>query len=197
MVTPLSVLGATDVVELWSIVAGGGRARRTAALALARCGDDTALDALLSHPDAEVRRAATWAAGPARIGPRRARALLEDADPLVVEAACWVLGELTAVEAVEALVAVARDHTDARCRESAVAALGAIGDLRGLDAVIAAALGDKPAVRRRAAVALCGFEDPRAEEALVACAGDRDRQVRSVASDLLRERGLDPGGDSR
>ena len=53
-------------------------------------------------------------------------------------------------------------HDDARCREAAVAALGAIGDPAGLPAVLAA-LGDKPTVRRRATVALAGFDDPRVE----------------------------------
>jgi len=67
--------------------------------------------------------------------------------------------------AVAALTATARGHDDARCREASVAALGAIGEVGGLPAVIDA-LGDKPTVRRRAAVALAGFDDPRTEPAL-------------------------------
>ena len=61
--------------------------------------------------------------------------------------------------------ATATEHGDARCREAAVAALGAIGDPAGLPAVLAA-LGDKPTVRRRATVALAGFDDPRVTPAL-------------------------------
>jgi HEAT repeat protein len=70
------------------------------------------------------------------------------------------------------------------CRESAVAALGAIGDPTGLPAILAA-LDDKPAVRRRAAVALAAFTGPSVEAALRRCLDDRDWQVRQVAEDLL------------
>ena len=51
-----------------------------------------------------------------------------------------------------------------------------------------AALGDKPTVRRRATVALAGFDDPRVEPALRAAAGDRDWQVRQAAEELLGDR---------
>jgi HEAT repeat protein len=70
------------------------------------------------------------------------------------------------------------------CREAAVAALGAIGDPVGLPAVLAA-LDDKPAIRRRAAVALAAFEGPDVDDALRRCLDDRDWQVRQVAEDLL------------
>ena len=65
-----------------------------------------------------------------------------------------------------------------------MAALGAIGDPAGLAAVLAA-LDDKPAIRRRAAVALAAFEGPEVEAALTRCLDDRDWQVRQVAEDLL------------
>jgi len=68
--------------------------------------------------------------------------------------------------------------------EAAVAALGAIGDPAGLPAVLAA-LDDKPAIRRRAAVALAAFDGPDTEAALRRCLEDRDWQVRQVAEDLL------------
>lgn len=86
------------------------------------------------------------------------------------------------------LVTVAGTHEDVRCREAAVAALGAIGDSRGLPAVLAA-LGDKPTVRRRATVALAGFDDPRVEPALRRSAEDRDWQVRQAADELIDEDG--------
>ncbi|HEV2426924.1 MAG TPA: HEAT repeat domain-containing protein, partial [Acidimicrobiales bacterium] len=60
---------------------------------------------------------------------------LDDADALVVEAAAFALGERRDRTAVDDLSRVARHHDDARARESAVAALGAIGDERGLAAV--------------------------------------------------------------
>ena len=65
-----------------------------------------------------------------------------------------------------------------------MAALGAIGDPAGLPAVLAA-LDDKPAVRRRAAVALAAFDGPSVDAALHRCLEDRDWQVRQVAEDLL------------
>ena len=112
---------------------------------------------------------------------------LHDADPSVVEMAAWALGERQEVAAVPSLVALASagsGHADPLCREAAVAALGAIGDPGGLPAVLAA-LEDKPAVRRRAAVALAAFVGPEVDSALRRCLDDRDWQVRQVAEDLL------------
>ena len=82
------------------------------------------------------------------------------------------------------LASAGSGHPDPLCREAAVAALGAIGDPAGLPAVLAA-LEDKPAVRRRAAVALAAFDGPDVEAALRRCLDDRDWQVRQVAEDLL------------
>jgi HEAT repeat protein len=111
-------------------------------------------------------------------------AALEDPDPLVAVNAAWFLAERRARVAVPALSAMAHQHEDMRCREAAVAALGAIGDPDGIDAVLAA-LDDKPTVRRRAAVALAGFEHPGTEPALRRAAEDRDWQVRQAAEELL------------
>ena len=113
--------------------------------------------------------------------------LVNDGDTSVVETAAWALGEAGTSGPspfVDALVATARTHGDPLCRESAVAALGSIGDPRSLDAVIEA-LDDRVAVRRRAAVALAAFDDPRADAALRRCLADRDWQVRQAAEDLL------------
>ena len=114
------------------------------------------------------------------------RAALSDPDPLVVVHAAWFLGERRAGAATEELVVIAGSHDDVRCREAAVAALGAIGDETGLPAVIAA-LDDKPTVRRRATVALAGFDDPRVDQALRRSAEDRDWQVRQAADELLED----------
>jgi HEAT repeat protein len=111
------------------------------------------------------------------------RVLLDDEDALVVDAAIFALGEHLVVDAVDQLDVIARDHEDARCRESAVAALGAIGDDRGRAAVLAA-LEDKPPVRRRAIVALSNFEGPDVEAALARAANDRDWQVRAAVDQL-------------
>ena len=84
---------------------------------------------------------------------------------------------------VERLCVVARTNDDARCREAAVAALGAIGDDRGRAAVLDA-LDDKPPVRRRAVVALANFEGPDVDAALERARNDRDWQVRAAADQL-------------
>ncbi|MGH9281297.1 MAG: HEAT repeat domain-containing protein, partial [Acidimicrobiales bacterium] len=109
---------------------------------------------------------------------------LDDPEPFVVEAAAWALGEQGAVGAVAALTHVAADHDDALCREAAVAALGAIGDPAGLPAILAATR-DRPAVRRRAVIALAPFDGPEVDEALARALEDRDWQVRQAAEDLV------------
>jgi HEAT repeat protein len=69
------------------------------------------------------------------------------------------------------------------CREAAIAALGAIGHPDGLPAILAG-LEDKPAVRRRAVIALAPFEGAEVTEALARARLDRDWQVRQAAEDL-------------
>ena len=113
--------------------------------------------------------------------------VLDDPDPSVVEMAAWATGErgsTSVVGRLSLLAAGPTGHPDPLCREAAVASLGAIGDPAGLEAVLAA-LDDKPAIRRRAAVALAAFEGPEVEAALTRCLDDRDWQVRQVAEDLL------------
>jgi HEAT repeat protein len=160
--------------------------------ALARAGELSAAEvvAALGDPDSVVRhRAAVLATRAGGQGSRSSlpQALVKrlgDPDPLVAEAAAWVLGERSISAAVPELAAMATDHDDARCRESAVAALGSIGDPGGLGAVLGA-LGDRPAVRRRAVIALVGFEAPEVEPALERCLKDPDWQVRQAAEVLL------------
>lgn len=113
-------------------------------------------------------------------------ACLEDDDALVVDGAIFALGEHLYVDSVERLCVIATDHDDARCRESAIAALGAIGDDRARPAILGA-LDDKPPVRRRAIVALANFEGPDIEEALERASSDRDWQVRAAVNQLGRD----------
>jgi HEAT repeat protein len=113
-------------------------------------------------------------------------AKLDDPDDLVVDAAAFALGEHLYVKAVEPLCRIAREHADARCRESSIASLGAIGDDRARETIIAA-LRDKPPVRRRAIVALANFEGPDIEAALDTASEDRDWQVRSAVTQLRNE----------
>lgn len=160
--------------------------RATALAALARLGQARPGDVAtaLDDPVAAVRRRACGVA--IAFADIDLVPLLADTDAGVVEAAAWALGERgdAAAGAVEALGAVAATHEDALCREAAVAALGAIGDERGLPTILAAAR-DKPAVRRRAVIALAPFDGPDVEAALRKAAEDRDWQVRQAAEDLL------------
>jgi HEAT repeat protein len=163
---------------------------RAAALgALDRLGvlDAADLATALEDPSPLVRRrACELCATRPGAGAHRLPALLADDDATVVEAACFALGELgsqAGTEGISALAAVATAHEDPLCREAAVAALGAIGDQAGLPAILAGTT-DKPAVRRRAVLALAPFEGPEVDAALQRAASDRDWQVRQAAEDL-------------
>lgn len=147
-----------------------------------------ALVAALGDRDAVVRRRACAIAtrepvASAELTSALSRCL-EDPDPLVVVGAATALGELRDAAAAPALATTATSHDDARCREAAVAALGAIGAPGSLDAVLQA-LEDRPAVRRRAAAALAAFDGPEVDQALRRALEDRDWQVREVAATLL------------
>ena len=169
--------------------------RAAAVGALARLGALTVADvvAALADDAPAVRRRAVEAAlevrgnGSRSALPAALTAALADPDPLVAVGAAWFAGERRYRPAGPALVTLATTHDDARCREAAVAALGAIGDPAGLDAVLHA-LTDRPTVRRRATVALAGFDDPRVEPAL-----------RGAAEELLDEGpgAAPPAGPSR
>ena len=113
-------------------------------------------------------------------------AALDDPDPLVTEGAAFALGELQHRAAVLTLCRVASEHEDARCREAAVGALGALGD-EGGRATIVAALEDKAPIRRRAIVALANFEGPDIDAALARAREDRDWQVRAAVNQLGRD----------
>lgn len=112
--------------------------------------------------------------------------LLDDPDPVVVEVAAWASGERDPAEpgAVERLTALATDADDALVRESAVAALGSLGDPAGLPAILAATT-DKATVRRRAVIALAPFDGPEVDAAYERALTDRDWQVRQAAEDLV------------
>ena len=113
--------------------------------------------------------------------------LLSDEDPAVVEIACWATGEQTERNdsIIEVLSGIALEHDDALCRESAVAALGALGDVRGLESILEATQ-DIATVRRRAVIALAPFEGQAVTDALQLALSDRDWQVRQAAEDLTK-----------
>lgn len=188
------------------------RSRQLAAIAGHR-GDETAARALLNDSDAQVRATALQALHRMKCitsqdvrnallddAPevrKRAVALaipfteidltefLADRQTLVAEQAAWALGERqTGSATVEPLCAAATTHPDDLVREAAVAALGAIADLAAVPTILAA-LEDKPAVRRRAVLALSPFEGPHITAALQRMLRDRDWQVRQAAEELL------------
>jgi HEAT repeat protein len=166
---------------------------RSAALgALERLGvltDDELRAALSDDTVAVRRRAAEVAASHPGIDLLGA---LDDADHRVVEVAAWACGEHESNRepVVSRLMELAVDAKDPLVRESAVAALGAIGDDRAIDVIIGATA-DKPAIRRRAVLALAPFIDHpssggEVDAAIDRALEDRDWQVRQAAEDLRR-----------
>jgi hypothetical protein len=167
---------------------------RTGALgALVRAAGERRARAAWRHattdPAPQVRRRAAELAPELRAAApvRSVTALLRDDDPGVVEAAAWALGELAGPArtggAVPQLVRACREHPDPLVREAAVAALGALGDPRALPAILDACR-DRPAVRRRAVLALAPFDGPEVDVALATAREDPDWQVRQAAEDL-------------
>ncbi len=186
--------GARSVLERAAREDPDARVRAAALGALARAAGrrraTTAWRAALADPAPAVRRRAADLAPELDAPARPLLVLLADDDVTVIEAACWALGErgTAAVRAgaVPALATVAGEHEDPLAREAAVAALGALGDPAGLAAVLAACR-DKPAVRRRAVLALAPFDGPDVEAVIHVALEDRDWQVRQAAEDLLAE----------
>ena len=179
--------GNLAVAEL-GLESGDAAVRATALGALDRLSalSDTVLAARLADDPAVAvrRRAAEIAATHPGIDLLGA---LHDSDPSVVEVAAWACGEHESSrdDIMERLISLAGEASDALVREAAVAALGAIGDERAV-AVIIAATSDKPAVRRRAVLALAPFDGPDVEAAIDRALTDRDWQVRQAAEDLRR-----------
>ncbi|MBA2283483.1 MAG: HEAT repeat domain-containing protein [Acidimicrobiia bacterium] len=166
--------------------------RATALGALGRAGalELHHLAAALSDPEPTVRRRAAEEAAraPAAVVASLDLApLLSDPDAFVAEAVAFALGELdpSPAGAVDALATAATGHEDVLVREAAVAALGSLGDERGLEAVLAGCH-DIATIRRRAVLALAAFDGPAVEAMLRDLSTDRDRQVRQAAEDLLQ-----------
>ncbi len=194
------------------------RDRRTAAVLAGHRGDASVAERLLVDPEGSVRVAALSALDRIGVLTNRqirsafddvdrsvrhraaelaaARSgldltlLLADDDPTVVEVAAWACGEQEAVsdDALAALIDLTTDASDQLVREAGAAALGAIGDERGLPAILTACA-DKPHVRRRAVLALAPFVGDDVEAAIDRALEDRDWQVRQAAEDLRRAAG--------
>lgn len=172
-----------------------GDVRAAALHALERVGALTGaqVGAAFHDPDPTVRRQAAELAG-RRPGIDLAP-LLADEDQTVVEVAAWACGEqeVVADATLDLLVSLATGADEPLVREASAAALGAIGDERGLPAIITACA-DKPNVRRRAVLALAPFAGDEVDAAIERASSDRDWQVRQAAEDLRRAVGrLDLG----
>ncbi|MGH9303319.1 MAG: HEAT repeat domain-containing protein [Acidimicrobiales bacterium] len=165
----------------------GVRAAALASLVRIGCHRESDVEAALGDSSSMVRSRLGELGGSvsAELGTEGLLRLLSDDDAGVVEAACFAAGEIgdRDKKVVAKLIAIATDHPDPLCRESAVAALGAIGEESGLGAILVA-LRDRPAIRRRAVIALAPFSGPEVESALAAALEDRDWQVRQAAEDL-------------
>jgi HEAT repeat protein len=191
-------LNYADAVRLRDLVERDldARVRGAALAALVRRGPPAAARsawlAAASDDDAAVRRRAVETAPELGVAvPVDALVdLVADDDTWVAEGAAFALGERrdAGARVVASLVPVATEHDDPLVRESAIAALGALGDPDGLPAVLAGC-SDKPAIRRRAVLALAAFEGETVEAALSRALEDPDWQVRQAAEDLLHVSG--------
>ena len=112
---------------------------------------------------------------------------LLDEDAEIVEIACWGIGERgdASAEVLDVLQSITESHSDSLCRESAVAALGALGDEKALGSILKA-VEDIATVRRRAVLALAPFDGPEVELAIAKALEDRDWQVRQAAEDISK-----------
>jgi HEAT repeat protein len=174
-----------EAVARAALAADDPQTRVLALGALARMGALSTDDLRVASTDAEAgvrHRVALLAATHPDMS---VLALLGDGEATVVEAAAWAAGEQEAVgdDVLAVLIDSATAAADPLVREACVAALGAIGDERGLPAVLAGCA-DKPAIRRRAVLALSPFDGPEVISAWRAALEDRDWQVRQAAEDL-------------
>ena len=197
--TPASLIRAVhlgDVDMLRGALADTNAHHRVLAMSgLSKLGAATPADMASAalDPDRSVRhRVAQLGARDESVAVEVLLALLDDNEFAVAETAAWALGErfedrtgdLLDPLVLDALCRSAQNHPHQMVRESCVAALGSIGDDRGLPAILAGCR-DKPAVRRRAVLALAPFDGADVDAALHRALSDRDWQVRQAAEDLL------------
>jgi HEAT repeat protein len=176
-------------VALEALHHADGTVRASALRALARIGTLTAeiLAPYIQDSHIETRRTAVELAVP--FSSVTVHQCIDDPDVFVAEMAAWCVGERTPANdiEIETLIDRTTSHSEAVVREACAAALGSLGDERGLPAILAAC-SDKPAVRRRAILALAPFEGDEVDAALQRALEDKDWQVRQNAEDLLNPR---------
>lgn len=163
--------------------------RSSALRALSRIGSltESDLSSKIDDPDSEVRRTV---AELSTVHPHvPVHQLISDDDLFVAEMAAWCLGERQGVsdEELFCLIENTTTHPQQIVREACAAALGSLGDPRGLPAILVACR-DKPAVRRRAVLALAPFDGDEVQAMLETALNDKDWQVRQNAEILLHPR---------
>ena len=143
------------------------------------------LERSLSDSAFKVRNAIAYLISRNRDIPAMKFLLDEDAE--IVEIACWGIGERgdASAEVLDVLQSITESHSDSLCRESAVAALGALGNRDALGSILKA-VEDIATVRRRAVLALAPFDGPEVELAIAKALEDRDWQVRQAAEDISK-----------
>ena len=121
-------------------------------------------------------------------------ALLGDDEPLVAEAAAFALGEHRSVpgRASSPRSVAPRRNTRIHWCAKPPSPRSAHSASRARSPVVLAACDDKPAVRRRAVLALAAFDGPEVEARLRTALTDRDWQVRQAAEDLLGNQMSEP-----
>jgi len=177
--------GDSDVAQK-GLSASDSRVRVAALFALDRLGVLSAaqVESCLRDTEMDVRLAA------AELSAKYSADLtiaLNDSEYLVVEMGAWACGEHESVseDVFARLLNLGVEHTHPLVREASIAALGALGDDRALP-VILAGCNDKPAIRRRAVLALAPFDGVEVEAAIDKTLNDKDWQVRQSAEDLRR-----------
>ncbi len=161
------------------------RIRAAAINASIRTGETSVetLQKLLLDPSPEVRLAVIRAS--ISIPELDIYCLLElEADPQVLEAIIFSLGERKEYRAHTDLCKIAVSHTDPLCREAAIAALANLQMEESLETLIKAS-SDRAPVRRRVAIALSYFDNPLATKCLEMLSQDRDWQTKKIAKELL------------
>ena len=177
--------GDSDVAQK-GLSASDSRVRVAALFALDRLGVLSAaqVESCLRDTEMDVRLAA------AELSAKYSADLtiaLNDSEYLVVEMGAWACGEHESVseDVFAHLLNLGVEHTHPLVREASIAALGALGDDRALP-VILAGCNDKPAIRRRAVLALAPFDGVEVEAAIDKALTDKDWQVRQSAEDVRR-----------
>ena len=111
---------------------------------------------------------------------------LSHPEPMTVERAAWILGELKASEAAVPLFHLLQTGQDMGALEKAVEALGKIGDSSVVDVLASNSARWPLRVRIQVAEALGRIGGPNAEKALRMVQKDSSTQVQEAASKALK-----------